>query len=130
MITTFRHRRQRATLLLLALAFVAPRLLVAPGYMPGLAANGGLSVVACDPALRAALTGHVHDHSRGHGPGHSHADEGSCPFGMSGAPALLPVALAATLAPHARGFFLPNAVTSATGERLLCAHRARAPPRV
>jgi hypothetical protein len=119
------RKSRRALTLLAALTLVLPRLLVAPGYMPGLAADGHLSVVACDPDLRALLGDeHAHHH------GHSHADAESCPFGMSGAPALASVALPVTPAPDAGSLLLPAASAAIAGERLPSAHRARAPPSV
>jgi hypothetical protein len=119
------RKSRRALILLAALTLVLPRLLVAPGYMPGLAADGYLSVVACDPDLRAAMGDeHAHHH------GHSHADAESCPFGMSGAPALASVAQSVTPAPDAGSLLLPTDIAAIAGERLPTAHRARAPPSV
>jgi hypothetical protein len=117
------QKSRRALILLAALALVLPRLLVAPSYMPGLAADGRLSVVACDPDLRALL-GDEHAYHQGH----SHADGENCPFGMSGAPALASVALPVTPAPDAGSLLLPTAIAATAGERFLSAHRARAPP--
>ena len=117
------QKSRRALILLAALTLVLPRLLVAPGYMPGLAADGHLSVVACDPDLRAALGDeHAYHH------GHSQADAESCPFGMSGAPALASVALPVTPAPDAGSLLRPTNIAAIAGERFLSAHRARAPP--
>ncbi len=114
---------RRIWILLAAMALVLPRLIVAPGYMPGLAADGHLSVVACDPDLRAVLGDeHAHHHGR------SHADAESCPFGMSGAPALVLAALLFAPPHFAIGFLLPTDAAAVADERLPSAHRARAPP--
>jgi hypothetical protein len=93
--------------------------------MPGFNADGRVSVVACDPDLRALLGDEHAYHHR-----HAHADGESCPFGMSGAPALASAAMPATLTPDAGSLLLLTDVAAIAGVRLSSAHRARAPPSV
>jgi hypothetical protein len=122
MLASIRHRRHRATLLLLALAFVLPRLMVPPGYMPGADPAGHWTLVFCDPALRAAIGSHVHSH------GSRHAGGDTCPFGMTGGPALLPQVATASLCSEVHELTLVTTIAPATRTRSIAANGARAPP--
>jgi hypothetical protein len=117
-----RHHRKHAVLLLLALAL--PRLLVPPGFMPGMDHGGHAILVFCDPALRAAFSGHVHSHTD------EHADNGTCPFGMSGGPALLMQPQVARIHLHLVAIAEPAIPSQSTATRFVSAHGARAPPQV
>jgi hypothetical protein len=108
--------------MLLALTVALPRLLLPPGFMPGSDHAGNFTLVFCDPALRAAFSDHVHSH------GHDHAGGESCPFGMSGGPALQPAFAAAVLPVEgASASALPFA-QSFRSVRLVHVYGARAPP--
>jgi hypothetical protein len=124
--TVFRTgQSQCAALLLAALALALPRLLVPPGFMPGTDHEGRWQLVFCDPALRAALGGHVHSH------GHDHASGETCPFALSGGPAFLPVAVAAALPVETVAQLIARPTAHAIQDiRSDYAHGARAPPRV
>jgi hypothetical protein len=117
-----RRRRHRATLLLLALAFALPRLLLPPGYMPGSDHTGHFTLVFCDPALRAAFSAHVHSHGSGHASGES------CPFALSGGPALVSEPSLARFRPETPEPTLVAIITAAARTRAIAANGARAPP--
>jgi hypothetical protein len=116
------HRRHQATLLLLALAFALPRLLLPPGYMPGTDHSDHFALVFCDPALRAAFSGHIHSH------GSEHASGDTCPFAMSGGPALLSEASSAHHRAETRDLAPATVFTPALRTRSIAANGARAPP--
>jgi hypothetical protein len=116
--------RKSAAVLLAALALALPRLLVPPGFMPGMDHAGHAILVFCDPSLRAAFSGHVHSHTE------EHADGGACPFGMSGGPALLAEPPSARLDPKVVVIAEPAMTAGPAIVPLVSSHRARAPPRV
>ena len=122
MIISVRHCRHQATLLLLALAFALPRLLLPPGYMPGTDHSGHFALVFCDPTLRAAFSGHVHSH------GSEHASGDTCPFAMSGGPALASEVLTTHLRAETREFAPAAVFTPAVRTHSIGANGARAPP--
>lgn len=119
-----KQRNRWAAFAVLALALALPRILVPPGFMPGMDHDGRWTLVFCDPALRAAFSGHVHSH------GHDHSGSEVCPFGMTGGPALLPqLALAsspAALVEHVA----PVTAQRFSNSRFHSAYGARAPPGV
>src|SRR5258705_7015235 len=118
------RRRNYAAVLLAALALALPRLLVPPGFMPGSDHAGRFTLVFCDPALRAAFSGHVHSH------GHDHSGGDSCPFGMSGGPALLPALAAAVVPVEGASLNARPAAQSFQSTRQVHVYGARAPPTV
>jgi hypothetical protein len=116
------HRKNCAAVLLAALTLALPRLLLPPGFMPGSDHTGRFTLVFCDPALRAAFSGHVHSH------GHDHAGGESCPFGMSGGPALLPAIAAAAVPVEGTTVSLRAAAQSFQSTGQVHVYGARAPP--
>ena len=111
-----------AAVLLAALALALPRLLLPPGFMPASDHAGHFTLVFCDPALRAVFGGHVHSH------GHDQAGGESCPFGMSGGPALLPVLAAAVVPVEGANLGAPPATQSFQSSSQVHVYGARAPP--
>lgn len=109
-------------MLLAALAFALPRLLLPPGFMPASDHAGRFTLVFCDPALRAVFGGHIHSH------GHDQAGSESCPFGMSGGPALTPAVTAAVVPVEAIVSGTPLAAQPFQSSREVHVYGARAPP--
>ncbi|MGH8265615.1 MAG: DUF2946 family protein [Steroidobacteraceae bacterium] len=115
-------RRNYAAVLLAALALALPRLLLPPGFMPASDHAGRFTLVFCDPALRAVFGGHVHSH------GHDQAGGESCPFGVSGGPALLPALSAAVVPVEGANLGTPPATQSFQSSGQVHVYGARAPP--
>lgn len=109
-------------MLLAALALALPRLLLPPGFMPASDHAGRFTLVFCDPALRALFGGHVHSH------GHDQAGGESCPFGMSGGPALLPAVATAAVPLEGVDAVAPLTAQSFQSSRQVHVYGARAPP--
>ena len=121
--TPLRTRRSNcAAVLVAALAFALPRLLLPPGFMPASDHDGHFTLVFCDPALRAVFGGHVHSH------GHDQAGGESCPFGMSGGPALLPAFAAAVVPVDGAILDARPAAQSFRSSGPIHIYGARAPP--
>ncbi|SRR5258705_4526690 len=123
--TTLRIRETNSAAVLLAvLALALPRLLLPPGFMPASDHAGRFTLVFCDPALRAVFGGHVHSH------GHDQAGGESCPFGMSGGPALLPALAAAVVPVEGADLGAPLAAQPFHSACQVHVYGARAPPSV